>query len=227
MTRGHNAEINCLAHSPNNEHLLVTGSADATVALWDLRNLKTKCHSLDVHKDQVLQVCWSPHHETIVASGGADRRINIWDLSRIGMEQDAEDAEDGPPELLFVHGGHTSKLTDFSWDPNEPWMMASTAEDNIVQVWKMAASIYDEEDEHGESCDGESLDKENEATSLEAQIQVERESTTEANISIVEPSLVQNNVSAEGKTVDESAADMEIQIISPEERETKKLHLDL
>lgn len=205
----------------------MTGSADATVALWDLRNLKTKCHSLDVHKDQVLQVCWSPHHETIVASGGADRRINIWDLSRIGMEQDAEDAEDGPPELLFVHGGHTSKLTDFSWDPNEPWMMASTAEDNIVQVWKMAASIYDEEDEDGESCDGESLDKENEATSLEAQIQVERESTTEANISIVEPSLVQNNVSAEGKTVDESAADMEIQIISPEERETKKLHLDL
>jgi hypothetical protein len=28
---------------------------------------------------------------------------------------------DGPPELLFVHGGHTAKVSDFSWNPNDPW----------------------------------------------------------------------------------------------------------
>lgn len=37
-------------------------------------------------------------------------RINIWDLSKIGEEQAPEDAEDGPPELLFIHGGHTDKV---------------------------------------------------------------------------------------------------------------------
>jgi hypothetical protein len=25
------------------------------------------------------------------------------------------------PELLFVHGGHTAKVSDFSWNPNDPW----------------------------------------------------------------------------------------------------------
>lgn len=35
----------------------------------------------------------------------------MWDLSRIGEEQTPEDAEDGPPELLFVHGGHTARTT--------------------------------------------------------------------------------------------------------------------
>jgi hypothetical protein len=30
----------------------------------------------------------------------SDRRLHIWDLSRVGEEQSAEDAEDGPPELL-------------------------------------------------------------------------------------------------------------------------------
>ena len=48
----------------------------------------------------LIQVQWSPHNETILASSGTDRRLHVWDLSKIGEEQSAEDAEDGPPELL-------------------------------------------------------------------------------------------------------------------------------
>jgi WD40 repeat protein len=107
------------------------------VALWDLRNLSTRLHTLESHQDEILQLQWSPHHETILASSSSDRRVNVWDLSRIGEEQTAEDAEDGPPELLFVHGGHTNKISDFSWNPNEPWTMCSVAEDNICQIWQM------------------------------------------------------------------------------------------
>lgn len=54
---------------------------------------------------------WSPHNETILASSGTDRRLHVWDLSKIGEEQSSEDAEDGPPELLFIHGGHTAKIS--------------------------------------------------------------------------------------------------------------------
>ena len=77
---------------------------------------------------------WSPHNETILASSGTDRRLHVWDLSKIGEEQSAEDAEDGPPELLFIHGGHTAKISDFSWNPNEPWVVCSVSEDNVMQV---------------------------------------------------------------------------------------------
>jgi len=49
---------------------------------------------------------------------------------------------DGPPELLFVHGGHTSKISDFAWNVAAEWMVASVAEDNILQVWQMAEEIY-------------------------------------------------------------------------------------
>lgn len=61
-------------------------------------------------------------------------RLHVWDLSKIGEEQTTEDAEDGPPELLFIHGGHTAKISDFSWNPNEPWVICSVSEDNIMQV---------------------------------------------------------------------------------------------
>jgi WD40 repeat protein len=48
--------------------------------------------------------------------------------------QAPEDAEDGPPELLFIHGGHTSKVSDFAWNPSDDWVVASVAEDNILQA---------------------------------------------------------------------------------------------
>ncbi len=89
-----------------------------------------------------LQVQWSPHNETILASSGTDRRLHVWDLSKIGEEQSAEDAEDGPPELLFIHGGHTAKISDFSWNPNDPWVICSVSEDNIMQASACLRSSY-------------------------------------------------------------------------------------
>lgn len=68
-------------------------------------------------------------------------------LYRIGEEQTPQDAEEGPPELLFVHGGHTSKISDFSWNPCEDWVVASVAEDNILQIWQMGDHIYLEGDD--------------------------------------------------------------------------------
>ncbi|MFH4977612.1 hypothetical protein AB6A40_004321 [Gnathostoma spinigerum] len=142
----HSAEVNCLSFNPYSEFILATGSADKTVALWDLRNLKLKLHSFESHKDEIFQVQWSPHNETILASSGTDRRLHVWDLSKIGEEQSPEDAEDGPAELLFIHGGHTAKISDFSWNPNEAWVVCSVSEDNIMQIWQMADNIYSEEE---------------------------------------------------------------------------------
>ncbi|XP_061051620.1 histone-binding protein RBBP4-like [Eubalaena glacialis] len=145
----HTAEVNCLSFSPYSEFLLATGSADKTVALWDLRNLKLKLHSFESHKDEIFQVQWSPYNETILASSGTDHRLNVWDLSKIGEEQSLEDAEDGPSELLFIHGGHTAKISDFSSNPNEPWVICSVSEDNIMQACQMAENIYNDEDPEG------------------------------------------------------------------------------
>lgn len=143
----HKREVNCLSFSPFSEFLLLTGSADTTVGLWDLRNLKMKLHSFESHLNQVFNVAWSPFSETIMASASADRRVSIWDLSKIGEEQEPEDAEDGPPELLFIHGGHTNKVADFSWNANDEWVVASISDDNVLQIWQMAENIYSREED--------------------------------------------------------------------------------
>jgi histone-binding protein RBBP4 len=112
-----------------------------TIALWDIRKLQLKLHSFESHADDVLQIAWSPHSPVHFASAAADRRVHIWNLDAIGAEQTPDDAEDGPPELLFVHGGHTAKVSDISWSPMAKWHIATTAEDNIVQVWEPSRHI--------------------------------------------------------------------------------------
>jgi len=151
--QGHQAEINCISFNPSCDFLFATGSADKTVALWDMRNMKSKLHSFQSHRDEIFQVQWSQHNETVLASSGTDRRVNVWDLSRIGDEQTAEDAEDGPPELMFIHAGHTAKISDFCWSSQEPWMLCSVSEDNILHVWQMAENIYYEEEDEAQEIE--------------------------------------------------------------------------
>ena len=44
-----------------------------------------------------------------------------------------------------MHGGHTNRISDFSWNKNDPWVICSAAEDNLVQVWKVASTIVGKE----------------------------------------------------------------------------------
>ncbi|MFS7946519.1 putative transcription factor WD40-like family [Helianthus anomalus] len=143
----HQSEVNCLAFNPFNEWVVATGSTDKTVKLFDLRKFQTHLHSFDFHKEEVFQIGWNPQNDSILSSCCAGRRLLVWDLNRIGQEQTNDDAVDGPPELLFIHGGHTSKISDFSWNPCDDWVVASVAEDNILQIWQMAENIYHDEDD--------------------------------------------------------------------------------
>lgn len=36
---------------------------------------------------------------------------------------------------------HLSRISDCAWDANDPWMVASVAEDNMVHVWQMVSTF--------------------------------------------------------------------------------------
>mmetsp|Transcript_16222 Transcript_16222/g.31404 ORF Transcript_16222/g.31404 Transcript_16222/m.31404 type:complete len:438 (+) Transcript_16222:176-1489(+) len=160
LIKAHAKGANTLSFSPFDDCLLLSGGCDKVVKLWDMRKLSAPLHTFEGHQDDIYKVEWSPFNEAIMASCGADRRVMVWDLSRIGVDQLPEDAEDGAPELLFIHGGHTATVSDFSWNTNDPWVISSVSEDNVVQVWQMAENIYaDEVDaKQGEKLSDEDLE---------------------------------------------------------------------
>lgn len=146
----HGCEAMSIDVNPQHTNLLLTGAADGVIKLWDARNMGKFLHSMEHHEDQVLSVRWSPHSPSHFASGCADRRVNVWDLGRIGKEQLADDGQDGPSELLFSHGGHTSQISDISWSLGgetgfNEMLLGSVSDDNVFQCWQMHTSLYAED----------------------------------------------------------------------------------
>ena len=149
--KGHQGPVNSVDFNPLSAHTLATASDDHTVAVWDMRHSAAPLHTLRNHHDSVIQVVWAPFDDHVLASGSADRRINVYDLSRRGGGEEGD-------ELLFMHGGHTDKVGEISWNgvEEEEWMIASVADNNILQVWQMAANIREgDEEEEGEGGVGE------------------------------------------------------------------------
>jgi WD40 repeat protein len=142
--------------NPHSEFQLATGGAAQAVRVWDSRNLKAPVFVLKGHKGDIYNINWNPHPglSNILSSCAADRRVMVWDLSRLGavmllishissfQAQTEEEALDGPPELLFIHGGHTSVVMEHSWNRTNPWLVASLADDRVLQVWEMASGIH-------------------------------------------------------------------------------------
>ena len=132
--------MNTIQFHPQERYLFVTASSDSTLALWDHRNLSAPLHVLRGHKAEIFSASWNPTNKNLLASSGVDRRVMLWDpvsythltllwdLSRVGKDLGSEgqigeslppeQEAEGPPELVFVHAGHTAKVNDICWNPD-------------------------------------------------------------------------------------------------------------
>ncbi|GEQ72692.1 hypothetical protein JCM33374_g6379 [Metschnikowia sp. JCM 33374] len=143
--------INSLAFSPFSRNLIAVGNQNSNINFLDLRALPQTSlkggalHTMMGHGDGITSMEFSPHKDGILASGSQDRRVILWDLSKIGEEQVQEDAEDGAPEIFMMHAGHTGAVTDLSWCPFQDWTLASTADDNILHLWKINDTLTTDE----------------------------------------------------------------------------------
>jgi len=142
IAQDHHGEIYCVDFNPLDENLYATGSEDKSIMIWDMRKMNNHLASLEYHSDNINALQWSPKNVSILASCGNDKKVCIWDISQLGAEMSKEDYEDGPAELLFVHAGHIARINDLCWKQDSEYMICSTSEDNILQIWQMASEIY-------------------------------------------------------------------------------------
>jgi histone-binding protein RBBP4 len=45
---------------------------------------------------------------------------------------------------VFMHGGFTEPVNDFSWNLNDPWVMAAAAGDNQMQIFRPARNAIEQ-----------------------------------------------------------------------------------
>ncbi|GAB2228014.1 hypothetical protein Droror1_Dr00009843 [Drosera rotundifolia] len=161
VERAHDADIHCVDWNPHDENLILTGSADNSIHMFDRRKLASKAVGSPVykfagHEAAVLCVQWSPHNRSVFGSAAEDGILNIWDYGRVEKAQGVGGDTMGnyPPGLFFRHAGHRDKVVDFHWNSIDPWTIvsvsddcASTAGGGTLQMWRVIDLLYRPEEE--------------------------------------------------------------------------------
>ncbi|KAK6128021.1 hypothetical protein DH2020_038224 [Rehmannia glutinosa] len=155
VEKAHNADLHCVDWNPNDVNLILTGSADNTVRMYDRRNLTSSgvgspVHIFEGHTAAVLCVQWSPAKASVFGSAAEDGILNIWDHGKVKRTENSG----SPPGLFFKHAGHRDKVVDFHWNAADPWTIVSVSEDGektggggTLQIWRMIDLIYRPEEE--------------------------------------------------------------------------------
>ncbi|KPP62045.1 peroxisomal biogenesis factor 7-like, partial [Scleropages formosus] len=114
--------------SENNEHVLVTGSGDGSLQVWDTARSQGLLQVLNEHKQEVYSVDWSlTRGEALVVSGSWDHAAKVWDLER--------------PHSLNTFHGHQGVIYSTIWSPLIPGCFASASGDGTLRVWDVKAGV--------------------------------------------------------------------------------------
>ncbi|TSP57629.1 Peroxisomal targeting signal 2 receptor [Bagarius yarrelli] len=112
--------------SENNEHVLVTGSGDGSLQIWDTANPQGPIRVLKEHTQEVYAVDWSQTRgENLVVSGSWDHTAKVWDPER--------------PQSICTLKGHEGVVYSTIWSLHHPACFASASGDGTLRVWDVKA----------------------------------------------------------------------------------------
>ncbi|KAL1384268.1 hypothetical protein HDK64DRAFT_302363 [Phyllosticta capitalensis] len=127
----HHRQVHKLAFNPHQGCLLLSGSRDSTVRLWDLRDMKKEimsCPSRDRYSGQsegIRDVAWSPTDGVEFAFGTENGVIQRWD-TRMNRA----------PKLKL--NAHDKTCYSIDWHPDGKHL-ASAGADKTVRIWDFSS----------------------------------------------------------------------------------------
>ena len=119
-------DCNVIDWNSKNNSVLVSGSDEGIVSIWDFRSLKSSPNpnpsgKIEYHTDSITSVEWNPNDDFEFACSSADGRVTVWDLSVEPLDPD-EKQEGIPDQLMFEHYHEDPK--ELHYHPQIPSMIA-------------------------------------------------------------------------------------------------------
>ncbi len=135
---GHQGEGYGMCWSQHKEGMLITGSEDKTVALWDVNSIigakagssGTQIKPVSVfsgHTDIVEDVDWHHRDENLIGSVGDDKSIRIWDVRKINPANSVHCTENA----------HEEDINSIAFNPVNEFLFATGSSDKTVALWDM------------------------------------------------------------------------------------------
>jgi cell division cycle 20, cofactor of APC complex len=126
---GHSKRVSSLSW---NNHILSTGSQDATIVNHDVRVRDHVVSTLSAHRQEVCGLKWDPSGN-LLASGGNDNMLCIWDCKLASQHPNSTSRN----ALCFANESHLGAVKALAWSPHERNTLASGggAADGCIKFW--------------------------------------------------------------------------------------------
>ncbi|MBC7629742.1 WD40 repeat domain-containing protein [Ferruginibacter sp.] len=125
ILKGHldDFSVNTVCYHPNGK-LLLSGSRDACLNVWDIENEYALIHRIPAHNYAIYSIVFSSDKK-FFATGSRDKTVKIWDAENFDL-------------LLRIdkhqHEGHTHSVNKLLWSDFNNYLI-STGDDKAIMVW--------------------------------------------------------------------------------------------
>ena len=85
------------------ESLIVTGSKDSYVKVWDPRTGGKGVHTISAHNNTITQTRWNPVNGNWFLTGSRDSKIKVFDLRKLDKEYNCFEGHDDPVNVVAWH----------------------------------------------------------------------------------------------------------------------------
>ena len=131
---GHEEIINCLDVARRGQELLISGSDDGYIGIWDPRQKE----AVDfIETDFPVTAVALPEAGNEIYSGGIDNDIKVWDTRKL--------------EVVYSMTGHTDTITSLEVSPDSQALL-SNSHDSTVRTWDIRP--FAPADRHMKTYDG-------------------------------------------------------------------------
>ena len=126
LIHAHQLSVFALHYSPDSR-LLISGSRDAQLKVWDSVQHYALHQSIAAHLFAINSIAYAPDGQTF-ATGSMDKTIKIWDSHEFRLLKVIDRAR---------HGGHSSSVNKVLWTGDG--RLLSCSDDKNIHLWSISA----------------------------------------------------------------------------------------
>lgn len=120
----HRRTVNKVCFHPHEAHLLLSGSQDGTMKLFDLRKREAANTFMGL-SESVRDIQFAPFKNGLFSAVQENGNVQLWDLRKIDQ-----------PERQFT--AHSGPVFSCDWHPDDRKLLATGGRDKTIKVWDLS-----------------------------------------------------------------------------------------